>query len=204
MMISLEFFFGTKIRQNLYQRRIDQCMIKIFWGAGVVTPSKPPPPTNNFCLYTPPSLRCFWKNHLMTPPPPPPHFKHLSLLPPFPSTTLLPPKNFDHTPSGGKMGRDDGGMQIWEGCPEVHRLEWEKQDLQMVAVDRKRNPNQEKLILLRKLQIDLIYQYPVTVLNLGNEFHNFIKFFNRESNSNLASFRFTIFIHIKLFDVNFK
>ena len=29
-------------------------MIKIFWGgAGVVTPSKPPPPTNNFRLYPP-------------------------------------------------------------------------------------------------------------------------------------------------------
>ena len=41
--------------------------LKIFRGAGVVTPSKPPPPTNNFCLYPPPFLRCFWKHPLMTP-----------------------------------------------------------------------------------------------------------------------------------------
>ena len=44
-------------------------MIKIFWGAGVVTPSKPPPFMNNFCLYPPPILRCFWKDPLMTPTP---------------------------------------------------------------------------------------------------------------------------------------
>ena len=31
-----------------------------------MTPSKPPPPTNNFCLYPPPVLRCFWKDPLMT------------------------------------------------------------------------------------------------------------------------------------------
>ena len=61
---------------------VTECMIKIFrGGAGVVTPSKPPPPTNNFCLYPPPVLRCFWKDPLMTPTPPL-HFKHLSLLPP--------------------------------------------------------------------------------------------------------------------------
>ena len=75
--------------------------LKFFGGAGVVTPSKPPPPTNNFCLYPPPVLRCFWKDPLMTPHPPPPHFKHLSLLPPTPSTTSPPPKNFDHTPDFG-------------------------------------------------------------------------------------------------------
>ena len=45
-------------------------MIKIFQGeAGVVTPSKPPPPKNNFCLYPAPVLRCFWKDLLMTPTP---------------------------------------------------------------------------------------------------------------------------------------
>ena len=76
-------------------------MIKIFrGGAGVVTPSKPLPPTNNFCIYPTPVLRCFWKDPLITPLPPPPHFKHPSLLPPSPSTTPSPPppkKNFDHT-----------------------------------------------------------------------------------------------------------
>ena len=36
-------------------------------GAGVGTFSKPPPSTNNFCLYPPPVLRCFWKDSLITP-----------------------------------------------------------------------------------------------------------------------------------------
>ena len=65
-------------------------MIKIFRGAGVVTPSKPPPPTNNFFLYPPPVFKCFWKDPLMTPTP---HFKHLSLLPP-PHPPPLPPQKF--------------------------------------------------------------------------------------------------------------
>ena len=46
-------------------------MIKIFGGEGVGGRGgdtfKPPPPTNNFCLYPPPVLRCFWKDPLMTP-----------------------------------------------------------------------------------------------------------------------------------------
>ena len=81
-------------------------MIKIFLGggAGVVTPSNPFPPTNNFCLYPPPVSSCFWKDPLMTPiirlqasftdyPPPHP--------PPFP-----PQKYFDHTqaPQRGIFG----------------------------------------------------------------------------------------------------
>ena len=65
-----------------------KCTIKIFrGGAGVVTPSNPPPLTNN---YPPPVLRCFWKDPLMTPHPPPPHFKHPSPLPP-PHPPPLPP-----------------------------------------------------------------------------------------------------------------
>ena len=73
-----------------------KCMIKIFRGGqGWWHHQNPLPPTNNFCLYPPPILRCFWKDPLMTPPP---HFKHLSLLPPSPSTTPPPPpKNFDCT-----------------------------------------------------------------------------------------------------------
>ena len=51
-----------------------ECMIKIFLRAVVVTPSKSPPPTNNFRLYPPPVLRCFWKDLLMTPNPP--HHHH--------------------------------------------------------------------------------------------------------------------------------
>ena len=45
-----------------------RCMIKIFRGGrggrGGDT-FKTPPPTNNFCLYPPPVLRCFWKDPLM-------------------------------------------------------------------------------------------------------------------------------------------
>ena len=55
-----------------YQKMYHQCqwcMIKNFRGSGVVTPSKPPPPTNNFCFYPPPVLRCFRKDPLMTPTP---------------------------------------------------------------------------------------------------------------------------------------
>ena len=72
-------------------------MIKIFRGAGVVTPSKPPPPTNNFCLFPPPILRCFWKDPLMTPHHPTSSIFHCHPHPihhPF----SPPPKNFDHTP----------------------------------------------------------------------------------------------------------
>ena len=39
-----------------------------FSGAGVVTPSRPPPPTNNFCLY--PHFKMFLKRFLNDPYPP--------------------------------------------------------------------------------------------------------------------------------------
>ena len=71
-------------------------MIKIFRGAGVVTPSKPPPPYEQLLLLPTPYFKMFLERSLNDPPPP--HFKHLSLLPPTPSTTPSPPpKNFDHT-----------------------------------------------------------------------------------------------------------
>ena len=71
-------------------------MIKIFRGAGVVKTSKPLPPTNNFCLYPPPVLRCFWKDPLMTPYP---HHPTSSILHCYPLPIHHPfPKNFDHTP----------------------------------------------------------------------------------------------------------
>ena len=73
------------------------CMIKIFRGwAGVVTPSKPPPPYKQLLPLPTPYFKMFLERSLNDPPPP--HFKHLSLLPPSPSTTPPPPKNFDHTP----------------------------------------------------------------------------------------------------------
>ena len=68
-------------------------MIKIFRGAGMVTPSKPPPPYEQLLPLPTPCFKMFLERSLNDPPPP--HFKHLSLLPPSPST----PKNFDHTPA---------------------------------------------------------------------------------------------------------
>ena len=69
-------------------------MVKIFRGAGVVTPSNPPPPpTNNFCPYPLPVFRCFCKDPLMIPTSSILH----CYLPPHPPPLPPPPKNFDHT-----------------------------------------------------------------------------------------------------------
>ena len=74
------------------------CTIKIFRGAGVVIPSKPPPPYEQLLPLPTPYFKKFLERSLSDPHPPTPHFKHLSLLPPTPTTTPSPPKNFDHTP----------------------------------------------------------------------------------------------------------
>ena len=66
------------------------------WGQGWWHLQNPHPPPNNICLYPPLVSRYFWKDPLMTPTPPP-HFKHLSLLPPSPSTIPPPPKNWSYT-----------------------------------------------------------------------------------------------------------
>ena len=79
---------------GLLQLRL--CMIRIFRGAVVVTPSKPPPPYKQLLPLPTPCFKMFLERSLNDPPPP--HFKHLSLLPPSPSTTPFPPKNFDYTP----------------------------------------------------------------------------------------------------------
>ena len=50
------------------------CMIKISQGSGVVTPSKPLPPT--------PCFKMFLERSLNDPHPSTPHFKHISLLSP--------------------------------------------------------------------------------------------------------------------------
>ena len=76
-----------------------QCLIKI-WGAGVVTP---PPPSNNFCFYPLPILRCFWKDSLMTSHP---HHPTSSIFHcyPLPFHHPWPPnKNFDHTSSAFRI-----------------------------------------------------------------------------------------------------
>ena len=75
-------------------------MITIFrGGAGVVTPSNPPPPYEQLLPLPVPCFMMFLEGSLNDPPPPPPHFKHPSLLPP-PHPPPLPPtpKDFDHTP----------------------------------------------------------------------------------------------------------
>ena len=65
------------------------------WGGGRGGDTfKPPPPTNNFCLYPPPVFRCFWKDPLMTPHHPTSSILHCY---PLPIHYPFPPKNFDHT-----------------------------------------------------------------------------------------------------------
>ena len=51
------------------QFELGRCMIRIFQGGGGRGGDtfKSLPPTNNFCLYPLPVLRCFWKDPLMTP-----------------------------------------------------------------------------------------------------------------------------------------
>ena len=50
---------------------------------------------NNFCLYPPPVLRCFWKDPLMTPTTP--LRASFTATPPPHQPPLPPPKNFDRT-----------------------------------------------------------------------------------------------------------
>ena len=74
-------------------------MIKIFWGAWVVTLSKPPPPYEQLLPLPTPCFKMFLERSLNDPPPPTtplqasftatPHPIHHSFPP--------PPKNFDHT-----------------------------------------------------------------------------------------------------------
>ena len=70
------------------------CMIKIFRGAGVVTPSNPLPPYEQFLPSLTPCFKTFLERSLNDPYPPPPHFKHLSIIPPlihhpFPQKILI-------------------------------------------------------------------------------------------------------------------
>ena len=67
------------------------CMVKIFRGGWGGDTFKAPPPANNFCLYSPPVLRCFWK-YPTTPP-----------QAPFTANPSPPPKTFDHTPDVVKI-----------------------------------------------------------------------------------------------------
>ena len=74
-------------------------MIKIFQGAGVVTPSKPPPPYEQLLPLPTPCFKMFLERSLNDPPPP-----TTPLQAPFTATPLPihhpfpPPKNFDYAP----------------------------------------------------------------------------------------------------------
>ena len=73
-------------------------MIKIFRGAGVVTPSKPPPPYEQLLPLPTPYFKMFLERSLNDPPTP--HHPTSSIFhcyaPPHPPP-LPPLKNFDHT-----------------------------------------------------------------------------------------------------------
>ena len=93
------------------------CMIKIFWGAGVVTPSKPPPPYEQLLPLPTPYFKMFLERSLNDPPP------HTTpLQPPFAATPLpihhpFPPKNFDCTPgvfSNLKIGTNGNHPKLEE------------------------------------------------------------------------------------------
>ena len=95
--MAITFDLLDRFLWNAKRVRSNKCMIKIFRGAGVVTPSKPPPPYEQLLPLPTPCFKMFLERSLNDPPPP--HFKHLSLLPPLLIHHPSPPKNFDHTPS---------------------------------------------------------------------------------------------------------
>ena len=75
------------------------CMIKIFLGGqGWWHLQNPIPPYEQLLPLPTPCFKMFLERSLNDPHPPPPHFKHLSLLPPSPSTTPSPPKKFNRAP----------------------------------------------------------------------------------------------------------
>ena len=88
----------------------------------MVTPSKPPPPYEQHLPSPTPCFKMFLERPLNDPPPS--HFKHLSLLPPSPSTTPLPShKNFDHTLGVYKESSEDSSLALVGHVPiELSRL----------------------------------------------------------------------------------
>ena len=95
----------------------DMCIIKIFRGGqGWWHLQNPLPPTNNFCLYPPPVLRCFWKDPLMTLHP---HHPTSSILHcyPLPIHNPSPPlKNF-----WNQTGPESGPKLDMFFCPHENR-----------------------------------------------------------------------------------
>ena len=69
--------------------------LKFVEGAGVMTSSLPSTPNEQFLPLPTPYYKMFLERFLNDPQPP--HFKPLLLLPPTPSTTPAPSKNFNRT-----------------------------------------------------------------------------------------------------------
>ena len=107
----LKIFFQDRLPSK--QKILDRTLITIcYWPPSIISVwlkfsvggqrwwhlQNPLPPTNNFCLYPPPVLRCFWKDPLMTPQPPTIPLQTPFTATPSPSSTPSPhPKNFGHT-----------------------------------------------------------------------------------------------------------
>ena len=76
------------------------CMIKIFWGAGVVTPSKPPHPYEQLLPLPTPYFKMFLERSLNDPHPQNQTSSTFHCYP-LPIHHPFPPKNFDHTLAEG-------------------------------------------------------------------------------------------------------
>ena len=100
--ISSNYFINMKLKRfsiivisHLVGKELPykRCMIKLFRGGrGGDTFKTPSHPVNNFCLYPPRVLRCFWKDPLMTPHHPTSSIFHCYPLPihhPFPPLKIL-------------------------------------------------------------------------------------------------------------------
>ena len=85
----------TKIMAKI--RKSSWCMIKIFWGAGVVTPSKPPPPYEQLLPLPTLYFKMFLERSLNDPPPPTTPLQAPFTAAPLPIHHPFPPKNFDCT-----------------------------------------------------------------------------------------------------------
>ena len=104
------------------------CMIKIFQGGRGGDPFKPPPSMNNFCLYPPPVLRCFWKDPLMSPHPSAPLQTSFTATP-VPIHHPFPPKNFDHTLCDKLM------KEVDTSTPKVHSRNDPKSPISQAILD---------------------------------------------------------------------
>ena len=73
------------------KRKMSGVWLKFSGGGRGGNTFKTPSPYEQLLPLPTPYFKMFLERSLNDPPPPPPHFKHLSLLPPTPSTTPSPP-----------------------------------------------------------------------------------------------------------------